>query len=340
MPWKVLFKKLLLAFPLLLVLAACGLKPTTMGYQHRIFMVVDSLLWKDLGPQVKEGFERTIYTPHEEKTFYVIPISLAQLENRKMRMNVFFMGVADQKDSVTRYIEKSLPDNFKQGVRSGEYFYLFQKDFYADDQINLIMYAQTKEAFRDQFQKTIDRIYKAFEKKYYSRLKKGMLKKGRQIKIEEYLSRNFGWKIQVQHDYFLATQDLENKYVWLRRMKPDRWISIWEVKADSANFNLDSLVALRNRMTSIYYEGDVVEQEDRIFREVDFNGRSVKKLDGLWRNDSLMVGGPFRLYALYDPLEALYYMIDIAVMAPGKLKKPYLDQLEVLAHTFEVTAER
>lgn len=336
MYWKHLFRKLSVVFSLFLIIAGCGIKPTTMGYQHRIFMVVDSHLWKELGPQVKEGFERTVYTPHEEKSFYIIPISLAELENRKMRMNIFFMGVADQKDSVTRYIEKSLPENFKQGVSNGEYFYLFQKDFYAADQINLIMYAQNKEAFKEQFSKTIERIYSTFEKKYYARLKKGMLEKDRQEKIEDYLAKNFGWKIQVQHDYFLANQDVEKKYVWLRRMKPDRWISIWKIDADSANFNMDSLVNIRNRMTSAYYEGDVVVDEDRIFREVDFNGQPGIKLDGLWRNDSLMVGGPFRLYALYDPLESGYYMIDIAVMAPGKLKKPYLDQLEVIAHTFEV----
>jgi len=32
-------------------------------------------------------------------------------------------------------------------------------------------------------------------------------------------------------------------------------------------------------------------------------------------------------------------MIDISVLAPGKLKKPFLDQLEVIAHTFEVVKD-
>lgn len=340
MYWKHLFKKTALLLAGLIVLAACGVKPTTMGYQHRIFMVVDSTLWQELGQQVQQGFERVIHTPHEEKTFYVIPIPLKELENRKMRMNVFFMALADEQGPAADYIKKSLPENFKKGAENGEYFYLFQQDFFARDQINLILYAKNKAAFKEQFQKNIDKIYKTFEAKYYARLKQGMFGKNEQEKLEDFLVKNYGWKLRLQHDYFIALQDMENKFVWIRRMKPDRWISIWEVKADSANFNLDSLVNRRNRMAASYYQGDVVEDEDRIFRRVDFNGQPAQKLDGLWRNDSLMVGGPFRLYAVYDPLESLYYMIDIAVMAPGKLKKPYLDQLEVIAHTFEVSDER
>jgi len=50
----------------------------------------------------------------------------------------------------------------------------------------------------------------------------------------------------------------------------------------------------------------------------------------------LLVGGPFRTYIIHEPQDSLLWFVDIAVMAPGRLKKPYLDQLEVMAHTFEI----
>ncbi len=53
-------------------------------------------------------------------------------------------------------------------------------------------------------------------------------------------------------------------------------------------------------------------------------------------NESLGVGGPFRSYLVFDPEESYLYFLDYTVMAPGKLKKPFLDQLEVIANTFEI----
>jgi len=335
---KAHFKKsaALLALLLLLVCLSCNIKQSAMGYQHRIFMVVDSVLWKDLGPQVREGFERTVYTPLTEKTFYIIPIPLKKLSAYKYRMNIFFMGVAGEPNAVDDYLQKILPEEFKKGVDNGGYFYLYQKNLFARDQISLIMYAPNRAAFKERFRKNINKIYRIFEKKYYARLKKSMFDKDEQKKLEQFLVAHYGWKLKIQHDYFLAAQDYDKHYVWLRRMDPDRWISIWQIKADSAMLNMDSLVNVRNRMARWFYGGDKIIKEDSYLQDVDFNGLAAQKLVGLWKNDSLLIGGPCRMYVVPDPLDSVYHLIDIAVMAPEKWKEPYLDQLEVIAHTFEV----
>lgn len=332
---------------LLILLAAgwtlfngCNVKPSTMGYQHRIFVVSDSLLWQQIGPQVEEVFERIIYTPHTEKTFYVTPITLQKLNEFKSRMNVFFIGVEEPQSETTAYIKKMLPAQFLKGMETDSYFYLFARDMFARDQINLVMYAKDTLTFKQQLQKLKDDIYRSFEKKYYARLTESMFEQGEQEKLEQYLGEHYGWKVRMQHDYFIADQDVEQKYVWLRRLHPDRWLSIWQAPADSSLLQKDSLIAIRNRMTRAHYQGDVIDPEDLTVRQVDFNGQQATKLSGLWRNDSLLIGGPFRLYAIFDPLEAQTYFIDMAVMAPGKLKKPFLDQLEVIAHSFQLVDKK
>ncbi|HHJ51976.1 MAG TPA: DUF4837 family protein [Caldithrix abyssi] len=330
----------LLAGILMLQFSGCDLRPTVMGYQHRIFVVADSTLWASIGKQVTDAFEHIIYTPHTETTFNVTPISLDKLNEFKTRMNVFLIGVEKPESEMTKYLEKSLPETFKKGVDSGEYFYMFASDMYAKGQINLIMFAPDEAAFLKNLDKFKDVVYRTFEKKYYARLKKDMFEKGEQTDLEDYLAEHFGWKVRMQHDYFIAIQDVDNKYVWLRRMYPDRWLSVWETPEDSSVFNLKGLVKIRNAMTRKYYEGDYVVDEDLQIDTVDFNGQRALKMQGVWRNDSLLVGGPFHMYALVDPLKSRTFFIDLAVMAPGKFKKPYLDQLEVIAHTFEIVDKK
>jgi len=334
-----LFKTAAAVIIVFFIITGCNIKPGTMGLQNRIFVVVDSVLWQELGEQTAQGFERIIFTPHDEKTFSITPVSLDRLSGIKHRMNVFFMGISDEEGEVNEYIKTMMPDNFKQGVETGDYFYLFQNDLFAEPQINLILYSKNRETFKEQFAGSIEKIYQTFNKKYYARLEQSMFERDEQKQLSSFLQEYFGWNLRLQHDYFKATHNLDSRYVWLRRLNPDRSISIWEVKEGPEKFTLESLKAVRNKMAEQYYSKDVIEDEDLYLTDVDFNGQPAQKLTGLWRNDSLLVGGPFRMYVVYDPLKSLHYMIDISVLAPGKLKKPFLDQLEVIAHTFEVVKD-
>ncbi|MGD9897950.1 MAG: DUF4837 family protein [Calditrichaceae bacterium] len=324
---------------ILIMLNGCDYKVSTMGYPQKVFVVGDSLLWEDVKDDVVETFESILYTPHVEQSFFLEWIPLSRLNDYKTRMNLFLIGVDTESNPANDYISKILPENFKQDVRENKYFYFFKDDLFARDQIGLIMYAKDRSAFKNNFASNKNEIFNTFNQKYFDRLKTSMYEKGEQVKIEKHLSEVFGWMVKVQHDYFVATEDITEKYVWLRRYDPDRWLSVWRVPGDSTLINRDSLIALRNRMAGKFYEGDHAIEEDTYIAETKFNGQRTKKLIGLWKNDSLLVGGPFRTYAVYNPTDTSLYMIDIAVMAPGKNKKPFLDQLEVMANTFEVISK-
>ncbi|HID40381.1 MAG TPA: DUF4837 family protein [Calditrichaeota bacterium] len=326
----------LLLSGIFLIAVSCNLRPTTMGYQYRIFVLADSLVWENVKDDVSATFEKLIYTPHTEKSFQVHRISLKQLTDYRMRMNIFLIGVADAQDETDDYIRKILPDDFKKKVEEGTLFYAFQDGLFAGDQINLILYARNIEDFKQNFRLTKDEIFKTFQRKYYKRLYKGMYEKGEQTDLNDFLAKNYGFRIRVQHDYFIAVQDADDHFVWLRRTQPDRWLSVWNMKGDSSLLEENPLYDVRDRMTKKYYEGDKVVREDSYLINEDFNGQTTKKIIGLWRNDSLLVGGPFRTYIIHEPQDSLIWFVDIAVMAPGKLKKPFLDQLEVMAHTFEI----
>ncbi|NOX89515.1 MAG: DUF4837 family protein [Calditrichaeota bacterium] len=341
MPLNRIFKKIIIAPVLILLfIAGCDIRPTTMGYPYRIFIIADSTLWKDIQQPVSDKFEGEVLTPGSEKNFYFTWIPLNKLNEFKSRMNLFFFGVANEPGEVNDYLKESLPQEFQQGVNENRYFYLFKDDLFARQQISLFMFAKDRASFKRNFEQLKDQIYRTFEKKYYARLKYDMFEKGEQKDLEEYIAKQFGFTIKVQHDYFIAIQDVQKPYLWLRRFDPDRWVSIWKIKGDSSLFALDTLAGIRDSYTRKYYEGDYVIREDSHLIQTDFRGEKTYKMVGVWRNDSILVGGPFRTYIVHNQPDSSLYFIDIAVMAPGKLKKPFLDQLEVIANTFEILPEK
>lgn len=327
---------LLISFSALIFLSACNIKPGTLGAQYRIFVVADSTLWQTVQPQMRAIFEKELVTPHTEKSYFITMIPLNKLNALNDRMNIFFMGILNGDGAVDKYLAKYMPQNFKQGVNEDKYFYSFNDDMFARDQISLIMLAKDAASFKANLKAMKDEIYKKFTDKYYARLKKTMFERDDNPSVQKYLSKHFGWSLQLQQDYFIAAEDEDAKYVWLRRIHPNRWISIWESESTEDSLSLDTLKQIRTRMARKYYQGDIVVDEDLSLETIDFNGFPAQKMTGLWQNDSLIVGGPFRLYALRDAQKKKMYFIDIAVMAPGKLKKPFLDQLEVMAHTFHL----
>jgi hypothetical protein len=122
--------------------------------------------------------------------------------------------------------------------------------------------------------------------------------------------------------------------VWLRRQPPQRWIFVhWEQTEDVA-FSPQVCMQLRDRIGRDLYEGDQIVRDHTLTEEVEFAGRRALSLAGLWENKTLLVGGPFRTYCLYDEETRRRYLVDAAVYAAGTEKEPYLRQVDLIVHTF------
>lgn len=335
-PLKILFI-IILVLILSVLNSSCDLKVTVMGSQQDIFIVADSLLWDEVGPEITEIFGTPVYTPIAEPSFKVQWISLRELNKFKDRMNVFLIGIAGDENPTSEYLKSILPAEIQSGVENDQNYHFFSDNLFAHGQINLFLYAKDKNTFKERLNQFKDDIFAEFNKRYYKRLSEIMFKRGEQKDLEQFILDKYDWRIKVQHDYFIATQDTNAKYIWLRRMDPDRWLSIWKIKGDTSDLTLDALIETREKILGKHYQGDRVDRETTYLMNVEFSGHSASKVVGIWQNDSLYVGGPFRTYAFYNSPSSEIYYVDIAVMAPNKRKKPYLDQLEVIANTFEIT---
>lgn len=329
-----IYNALTVIFSGLLLFNSCEYKKTALGDDMQIFVFADSLLWLEIKEDVQETFYNYVFTPRAEKSFILSHRSLDKLNDLKGRQNLLFIGTLEKGSPVNDYLLSITPPEFVSRVENNNGFYFFKDNLFLQNQISLFMLAKNKNHFKENFLNNKRDIFNNFNKKYMARLEERMFEKGEQKDLEDYLIDNFGYKVRVQHDYFLATQEPDEKYVWLRRLDPDRWISIWKRDQQDVGLSADSLFHIRNEMAAKYYDGDVIVDEETTVTQEKFADWQIKKLTGTWKNDSLLVGGPFRTYVIPRPEEKAFYFVDIAVMEPTKDKKPFLDQLEVIAHTF------
>jgi len=98
------------------------------------------------------------------------------------------------------------------------------------------------------------------------------------------------------------------------------------------------IIETRNRIGTDQYSGITVENSYLTMAYTNYLGRPAIKTRGLWGDAEPVMGGPFTNYSFYDRTQKRLYMIDMFVYRPGRLKLPFLQPMEVLAHTF-VTKE-
>jgi hypothetical protein len=109
-----------------------------------------------------------------------------------------------------------------------------------------------------------------------------------------------------------------------------RWID----GGDESMLNAQWIVAERNRIGATYFAGESVVNKYLYSQRSTFLGREAQVTTGLWENNALIKGGPFKSYTFYDPLSKRVFMIDIALHAPEKDKVPYLQRMDVIASSF------
>ncbi len=333
-------QKIIIAFLLLAVSLTgwhCAQVGDSIGEGDQIIVFADSLDWPVYEEPLNAIFGKFVDTPIPEHEFLLTWKPYRELEHYKKYKNIFILGRLNSDEPVSANVKDLLNDEIVAGVKSGKYFYIPKYDPWALNQYLLIMVGTSQDDLVQKIYDLGNLAYENFRHYYFTRLKKEMFKRGEQSKLESYISDHFPFKIRVQHDYFIADDNPAEQYLWLRRFYPDRSILIhWAPAPD--NFELTSrwLIDQRNKLAAKLFEGDVVVEDETKAYSVKFKDWPAIRLEGVWRNDKYMIGGPFRTIGFVDRDHDRVYMLDFYVQAIGKRKKPYLDQLDVLIHTFEL----
>jgi hypothetical protein len=333
---KKTFNLALYFFSLLMLFSSCKYESNSFGDFEKIFVIADSTFYKNLKPELEQVFDNYVYTPHSEKSFYLEYLNIKSLNNYSKRRNLLFLALLDGNDETSQYISQLLSNEVKQAVHQGNIFYIFREDFLTKDQMCVILIGNDETAIRNNLITYKDEIFDEMDEYHFKRLEKIMFLKAEQVALEDYFWENLGWRIRIQHDYHVVKESDSGNFVWLRRFKPDRNIFIYRFKGDSSALNEDNIIYIRDSLGVVYFEGDSVSREDTYAKFENFKEYPALTLTGVWQNHKHYIGGPFKLYALFEKSSGQIYIIDMLVTAPGKRKKPFLDQLDVMGRTFTI----
>ncbi len=322
---------------LILFTQGCKQKTDSIGNLDEIIVFADSVDWLDYQDALNSIFGKELITPVIEREFLLHWKPADQIEKYKKYKNIMFIGNLASKMPVSKMVTDLLNKEVVAGVKSGDYFYIPQKDVWALRQYVVFLVAPTKNDMLQRIYDLGELVYDDFRKSYYTRLKEHIYAHMENKDLEEYLATHYPFTLRIPADYVLVDESTEDRYVWLRRLHPDRSMFIhWLDYADSIHLDFNWIVKTRNKITAKIYEGDIVVEDETHLEKVQFAGHPAYRLEGTWKNPTHIIGGPFRNTTFVDKKRKMIFMVDFYVQAIGQRKKPFLDQLDVMAHTFKL----
>jgi len=314
----------------------CDYKTSSEGEFDHLIVFSDSSLFIKIEPLLAQTLVQFIYTPHTERSFLFAWKPLYMLDSYQKRRNLIFLGTLEGSDNVSEYVKRMLSPEIRDRVANGEVFDIFTEDMYATNQLGIILCAPTEKQLFQNLELNGENIFNNLEKYNYKRLNEVIYSESEQKDIEEYISEEYGIKMRIPYSYQVVTETEDKNFIWIKRTDPSRSIFMYRMKADSTLLNDQFVIKVRDSLATRFYEGDSILLEDTYSKRINFLGYNAIKMVGIWQNHEQIIGGPFRTYVFFDSGSSNIYFLDISVVAPGKRKKPYLDQLEVIAHTFEI----
>ncbi len=340
------------------IISCSNLKPKATGDETEIITYIDSLLYIQLEQPLKSVFHRLLYTPQPESLFIIKPeFQIQSIDRLKYRKNLMFVSTLDDKSEIGLYVQNMLDPASKELIQKDSAYIFIKKNLWSNGQIILVLIAKDRENLLKHLTKDRNEIYIYFRDEFFAREMEGIISEGHNKKdIEKYLLQKYGWTMFVQHDYYIAKDSAQEKFVWLRRRTPEdmerfifvHWIdSVYE---PYRFFNQIWIAEKRNEITRKFYRTTrddawviIADDPESIkhlyFFPVNFNGRYAIRVQGLWRFNDFTGGGPFISYVFYDSTQKRIYFLDGSIFAPRYEKKKLIVQIDALLHTFKTASD-
>ncbi len=339
-----ILRSLCLLAMLSLTLFGCGGKPASVGDSAQLVVVADNEVWADLEDQIRGAFERTVHTPQPEKVFEIIHVGGEEWKSYATRKNLAFVGSLQGTGEISLRVQKMLSEGVRRKVEDGTAYVFPRHDPWAQEQLLLVLASNSTAELGRKLSENSGYLYGLFADKLREETKEQMYAQLEQTDLAAQTLEKYGWALRVQHDYVVYTERPDRGFYLLRRSLPgrERWLFVhWREDIEPDEITDQWIMDARDRLGAEFLNSDQINRDPQYlnFRDVIFAERSAVVLEGLWENDEVLAGGPFRTYVFYDEDTRRTYMVDIAVYYPAGSKEPFLRQLDIMANTFQTAQD-
>ncbi|MFC1557441.1 DUF4837 family protein [candidate division KSB1 bacterium] len=328
--------KLLIISSMLLV--GCDQKMPSLGEWNNIVVFSDDETWNDIGQTMRNVFERHLFTPQDETVFNIYRPQFDDFISYQRRRFVILAGTLDSQSQVSMYIGQIISPEVRQAIIAGEHIFSRENEW-ANNQAVIFLIAPTQEELHNSIMNNEEKLFRLIDESRNKYVEELMFAEAEQVEVAKQLFEDYNFTLRVQHDYILKEAP-EEKYIMLRRVKPDRlitvcWIDTTGVETVSGGWAFDK----RNELGSLIIENKAINAPYTTVKNTTFLDYFAVEIRGLWIDNVENIGGPLVNYTFYDERTGRIYMIDLLIFAPDLAaeKEPVIRQLEIIAKTFSTT---
>ena len=221
-------------------------------------------------------------------------------------------------------------------------------DLWASPQRYVKITAPNVYAWIDLFESQKDMYHKWFNKVERDRILH-VFRPTADAKISEAIAKKFGFTLTVPQGFYIAKSDAE--FMWIRKEleRSSACLVIYRLPyQDTAQFNRESLIAMRNMMVGKYIpgpsEGSFMSTETEFVPPLvsyvaDYPAGYTMEMRGMWRVENDYMGGPFVSYTFADERTGSLVTVEGYYYEPNQKKRNQMLQLEAIAYSLKFVEE-
>ncbi|MGQ9602948.1 MAG: DUF4837 family protein [bacterium] len=284
-----------------------------------------------LARELKETLEREVQTVQREKWFEVEIFFFSGRREEFNHKNIIILDYLSPKSRLQGKIRTVAGKEFDE-LRRGRKNFVVKYDLWAKGQVVVVLSAPERPALDLLLSQQPDRILELVDHCVQTRLNRALFYPGEQRMVSERLLEDYGWTLRLPSGYKVNEKFAKDGIVKILKDQPARMITIWALGKSKEDDT--SCLDLKKRLAWEYWDEDVVVEDGLKIENGKFAGNEATIISGKWENQKYTIGGIFETYCFECKECQCYYIVDLAVFAPGLTKLPLLRELRAIASTF------
>lgn len=330
------------------VIAPAKPKPKALGKMNSVTVLTDKQMWEGaVGDSLRHYFggEYPI-TPRPEPLFDLrfFPTEKIEYEEilRELRVYLVVVNLNDEESSTTKMLKRDIGESkFNQAKKDPEYTTSVGKNKWAYNQLIIYVFGNSHDEIMKEIRENFGAIAMRIKAHDTDQLASLTYVKGENIGLSKELKSKYGYSFKVPGDFKVVIDEPQNNYYQLRKDYEDDVLimSFSEYPYTSTDqLSKAYLKEIKNkhgRDRSYSTEPNsfmVINDIDLPILEYPFNkeGSYGKEFRGIWELENDFMGGPYISYLFINEEKGKILLVDTWVHAPGKKKRNYLQQLELI----------
>jgi hypothetical protein len=323
-------------------------KPVALGVMNEIVVVSDEDVWdSNVEDSVMFYFAGPYpIMPAPEPLFDIRHFSFGELNGdalrKELRTYIILADLSDSESSITKMVKNDLGEEaINKFYQDPAHFTTAGLDKWAKGQLIVYIMGKDREDLGRNVVRAFPRVSERIRKHDSEQLRAQTYVHGKSSKATNAIADKFGLQMQIPGDFQVAISS--DNFIWVRKDTRDLTSSIAIRTYDYTNqdqLQKDNLIALRDRLglkiegTTVgsYMQTNPVDLPVYTYN-IELDGKFTVESRGIWEMTDDFLGGPFVNYAVISG--GKIYMIDTFVYAPGKDKRNYVQQLELVVSSLK-----